>query len=173
MAALTSSDAAALGLPLKLLSHVQQAMADARAADAAAAGGGSESEGGWPADESAASSGGGEEGGEQQPAAVEAAVEVPADIMQRRAPPRRRTFARESVRVTKRTQLPPYGLTVRQGSRDARGLLLHALDSAGGWSWLPMAPSALARCQYTSKPHTKPSQRTHKPHTNPTNRKPT
>lgn len=41
--------------------------------------------------------------------------ELDADIMLRRAPPRRRTFARENIRVTKRVRQAPYGLRVGRG----------------------------------------------------------
>jgi hypothetical protein len=48
--------------------------------------------------------------------------ELDADIMLRRAPPRRRTFAREHVKVTKRVQQAPYGLRVSERGRRGRGL---------------------------------------------------
>jgi hypothetical protein len=104
LAAMSPADAAALGVPLRLLSHAARALRGGA--------GSSEDEGGGG---EAAPAGGGGGGG--------AADALPADIMQRRAPPRRAAFSqrRAAPKVTKRTRLPPYGLTVRRGRERTRG----------------------------------------------------
>jgi len=43
------------------------------------------------------------------------------DLMERRAPPRKREFSREHIRVTQRVALPPYGLKVGGGVGGDRG----------------------------------------------------
>ena len=164
VAAMAPADAAALGVPLRVLAFVRRALGESSGGSGdegdgvpgSASGSGGESDGAWPAREApvlaagppvlgasamvatlapgsgigsgsssssssrsatdqfaAAQDEGAQQAQQQQGASAAQDAALPADIMQRRAPPRRRPFKREHVNVTKRTALPPYGLRVR------------------------------------------------------------
>jgi hypothetical protein len=104
VAALSREDAAALSVPLKVWSYIGSTLASA--ADGPATEGARADAAAEEAAEGAETPGRSEGGGD-------GAAELHPDIMQRRAPPRRRLFSRAHVRVTRRTKQAPYGLRVR------------------------------------------------------------
>lgn len=118
-------DATALGVPLRLWRYVARSLGAATDGDdaartseasddeAARSLADSSSTGCLDSSSSSSAGGGGLEQGTQQPdLQASTSADPVAAIMQRRAPPRRRSYARDHIKVTKRVGLPPYGLVV-------------------------------------------------------------